>query len=147
MRCVLSVLKVTLSGLLILSHVLYTMNNLRESVEALIYHQLGIVPLSYDDRDVNRILSSLPADEAMRMKRKFRKLWRKESNCQLQSHTKSGRQFATRYKAQSGHGEVKPTKAQKRNRKFIVIRRVKIMANAMLEQISGSHVKELTPVL
>ena len=123
------------------------MNNLQELVEALIYHQLGIVPLSYDDRDINRVLSSLPADEARLMKRKFRKLWRKESNYQPPSHTKLGRQFATRYKAQSGHGEAEPTKAQKRNRKFVVIRHVKIMANSMLEQISDSHVKELTPIL
>ena len=123
------------------------MNNLRESVEALIYHQLGIVPLSYDDRDINRILSALPADDARRMKRKFRKLWRKEANYKPPSRTKLGRQFAIRYRAQTGYSETEPTKAQKRNRKFVVIRHVKIMANSMLEQISDSHVKELTPVL
>lgn len=122
------------------------MNDLRSAVETLIYHQLGIVPLSYDERDINRILSNFPADESRRMKRKFRKLWRKESNC-IPSHTKSGRQFAARYKTQMGYGEITPTKAHKRHRKLVVIRAAKIIANSMLKQVSGYDVLELSPVL
>jgi len=123
------------------------MNDLRSAVETLIYHQLGIVPLSYDERDINRILSNLPADESRRMKRKFRKLWRKESNCQPPSYTKLGRQFAARYKTQMGYGEITPTKAHKRHRKLVVIRAAKIIANSMLKQVSGYDVLELSPVL
>lgn len=123
------------------------MNNLREAVETLIYHQLGIVPLSYDERDINRVISSLPSAEARRMKRKFRKLWRKESNYVPPTRTKLGRQFAIRYKIQTGYGEVEPTKAQKRHRKHVVTRSVKIMANAMFQQISDAPVNDLTSVL
>lgn len=123
------------------------MNNLREAVETLIYHQLGIVPLSYDERDINRVISSLPPDDARRMKRKFRKLWRKESNYVPPTRTKLGHQFAIRYKAQTGYGEVEPTKVQKRHRKHVVIRNIKIMTHSMLQQISDAHVNDLTSVL
>jgi hypothetical protein len=39
-------------------------------------HERGIVPLERNHHDFNRILASLPPDDARAMKRKFRKLWR-----------------------------------------------------------------------
>lgn len=123
------------------------MSNLVASIETLIYHQLGIVPLTYDDKDINRVLMSLPADESRRIKRKFRKLWRKESNCRPPSMTKQGRQFARGFKAQAGYGVAGPTKTQKYNRKMIVMRRVKIMTTTMMRNIRYNHVLELGPIL
>lgn len=119
------------------------MNELQDAVTFLTYHQLGIVPLSYDEKDINRILSSLPPDEAKKMRRKFRKLWRKASKIKPPSNSKLGRLYAVRYKEQMGYGEAEPTKKQKRNRKWGVMRNAKIMANSMLQQISGESVKEL----
>ena len=121
------------------------MNDLREAIEALVYHQLGIVPLSYDEKDVNRILSSLPPEEAKKMRRKFRKLWRKASVIKPPSPTKRGRAYATRYKEQMGYGEAQPTKKQKRNRKWGVMRNAKIKVNSILNHVSGESVKELHP--
>lgn len=121
------------------------MNELREAIESLIYHQLGIVPLTYDEKDVNRILSSLPPEEAKKMRRKFRKLWRAASVIKPPSNTKRGRLFAARYKEQMGYGEAQPTKKQKRNRKWGVMRNAKIKANSVLNHVSGESVKELHP--
>ena len=145
MRCVSSVSEATLNGQSIQDQDPYPMNNLQDFVESLIYHQLGIVPLSYDDRDINRILASLPPEEALQMKRKFRKLWRKASVIKPPSPTKWGRAYATRYKEQMGYGEAEPTKKQKRNRKWGVMRNAKIKANSMLNHVSGESVKELHP--
>lgn len=39
--------------------------------------QLGIVPIEDPSMDFRKYLSQLPPDEATKLKRKFRKLWRK----------------------------------------------------------------------
>lgn len=40
-------------------------------------HHLGIAPIGNVRHDFNRVLSGLPGAEARRMRRRFRKLWRK----------------------------------------------------------------------
>ena len=111
------------------------MSKLRESLVSLVAHQLGIVPLSYDSEDINRILSALPPEEARAMRRKFRKMWRKEAHA-YPTNTKSARRFATRYKEQMGFGASDPTKDHKLYRKHAVARRLNIVANSMLDKIS-----------
>lgn len=43
------------------------------------FHSMGIVPLVDLDHDVKKSLETLPADEARKMRRKFRKQWRKQA--------------------------------------------------------------------
>jgi hypothetical protein len=78
---------------------------------------LGIAPIDSTIHDFNRVLATLPPDEARKMRRKFRKLWRS-----FAKRPKKGTSKA--YIAQLGLGEKDPTRAQKRYRKSEVLRRV-----------------------
>lgn len=72
-------------------------------------HSLGIVPLNYRIHDgVQEKLNLLSPDEARRMKRKFRKLWRKIAK---------QKQLSTSVDL----GESQPAKSKKRRRKNIVL--------------------------
>lgn len=52
--------------------------NLRKMLRDMAFHSLGIVPIKYIGWDgINQQLASLPPEEARKIKRKFRKLWRK----------------------------------------------------------------------
>lgn len=55
------------------------MDILKKILEETAFHTLGIVPIDGVTilGDVNKILGALPPDDAKRMRRKFRKLWRK----------------------------------------------------------------------
>jgi len=79
------------------------------------YHELGIAPISYATYDFNKILSSLSFEEARKMKRKFRKIWRK---CAKNA------KYSSQYRKQLGIGTQSPSKAQKMNRKREVVRHV-----------------------
>lgn len=52
-------------------------NDITKFIEMNAYLNEGIVPLDELHKDVNRLLADVPTEEAHRMKRKFRKLWRK----------------------------------------------------------------------
>lgn len=75
---------------------------------------LGIAPIGSTHDDVNRALDKLPPDEARRMKRKFRKLWRKF----VAAETKGRRR--SRQEAVTGKGQLVPTRRQKIARKSLV---------------------------
>ncbi|NBT35819.1 MAG: hypothetical protein EBT03_09855, partial [Betaproteobacteria bacterium] len=75
----------------------------------------GIVPLGVNVvRDINRILKDLPPEEARRMKRKFRKLWRKEAR-----KVARGAQIQ-RGQMPIGYGAKNPTRRQKEARKRMI---------------------------
>ena len=76
-------------------------------------HEHGIVPLEKLHHDFNRILASLPEEEARVMKRKFRKLWRKVAMKKNTAHSRLKR-------TTTGLGNPKPTRSQKNNRKHAV---------------------------
>lgn len=108
------------------------------------YHNLGIVPISSVDlrHDFNRYLSSLPPEEARRMKRKFRKLWR--------AAAKNPSKFISeRHILKMGLGSVEPTREEKLARKAEVSRRVMVdrvlPLKKMLSQIN--HVQHTTSSL
>lgn len=86
-----------------------------------VYHALGIVPISSIDlrHDFNRYLASLPPEEARRMKRKFRKLWRAAAK-------KPPKFVSERHIAKLGLGAPEPTREEKLARKAEVSRRVSI---------------------
>lgn len=92
--------------------------NLKLQIE---FMNKGIVPLGKTGapiwNDVNKILSSLPADEARKMKRKFRKEWRKIIKRELSHGGKVGRRAAH----DLGLSFPTPTRKNKNNRKQIVM--------------------------
>lgn len=103
------------------------MSDLRESIITLLCHQYGIVPLTYDDKDVNRILAALPRDEQVRMKRKFRKMWRK-GVLRAEFPARAGEAYKEsmllQRRRKTGLGADAPTREQKKVRKAIVLRRI-----------------------
>lgn len=78
----------------------------------------GIVPLGPGGapawHDINRILADLPPEEAHRMKRKFRKLWRQAVIPQLRHGGSAGRRTAR------ACGVGGPARGNKNNRKYKV---------------------------
>lgn len=76
--------------------------------ERLLLHEvmfeMGIIPMETPSMDVSRVLKQLPEAEARKLKRKFRKLWRKHRN-------DSG--------IQSKRGTA-PTRWEKRGRKSVI---------------------------
>lgn len=74
----------------------------------------GIVPIEHPEHDMTRILSQLPAEESLKMKRRFRKLWRKMVKAEKKPGVQAG------LARQAGMGAKKPTKAQKLARKRLV---------------------------
>lgn len=86
-----------------------------------VYHGLGIVPISSIDlrHDINRYLASLSPEDARRMRRKFRKLWR--------SAAKKPQKFVSdKHIKKLGLGTPEPTREQKLARKAEVSRRVSV---------------------
>jgi hypothetical protein len=78
----------------------------------------GIVPVGEEGApawyDINRILADLPSEEARRMKRKFRKLWRRVVIPKLRHGGREGRQTARAF------GVGGPVRGNKNNRKYKV---------------------------
>lgn len=93
-------------------------DNLTE-LERLMIHEamfnLGIVPMETPDMDVSRVLKQLPEEEARKLKRKFRKLWRKLEK----SAARKG------WTHQSLKNDKNPTRWERRNRRQLVWTEVK----------------------
>lgn len=51
--------------------------------------ELGIVPIENESFDIRRALEQIPADDARKAKRKFRKLWRKLVKRKLSNNKRS----------------------------------------------------------
>ncbi|HAN16498.1 MAG TPA: hypothetical protein DCP73_13255 [Chloroflexi bacterium] len=79
---------------------------------------LGVAPLDTVHFDINKMLAGLPPDEARKMRRKFRKLWRKYTKRKMsEAKGVSHKQTAVR---EVGLGEQSPTRAQRNHRKRAV---------------------------
>ena len=94
-------------------------NNLENILKVTLCHSAGIVPLETLNHDVNRILEGLPPDEARRMRRKFRKLWRKAFQRDAVAMGKTEKSKG-RMKRMYGVGEESPSKNQRLARKVKV---------------------------
>lgn len=82
------------------------------------FHELGIAPITPNaPQDINRALEKLSPEEARRMKRKFRKLWRKAARMGYGI-------LAPVYINMLGLGERYPNRRHKAARKREVLRRV-----------------------
>jgi hypothetical protein len=51
-------------------------NEINDILTMAAFLELGIAPIKHSTDDIDRILSSLSPEEARKMKRKFRKVWR-----------------------------------------------------------------------
>ena len=94
------------------------MDILKKLLSDIAFNNLGIAPIDGDKitADFNRTLDSVSPKEARKMKRKFRKLWRK--------YAQDGK-LPKRYTERLGLGSKEPTREQKKARKEEVLRRVK----------------------
>lgn len=92
--------------------------NLKLQIE---FMNKGIVPLGAEGadcwQDINKVLAALPPAEARKMKRKFRKEWRRLVKRELNHGGKKGRQEAR----VTGLGLTTPTRSHKNNRKHKVM--------------------------
>lgn len=82
----------------------------------------GIVPLDTTQSDINRILAELPPEEANKMRRKFRKMWRAALS-RFEDRNKS-RAAREGMRASTGKGKPEPTRAHRRSRKQLVMNEV-----------------------
>lgn len=87
----------------------------------------GIVPMSWSINggappyfDINKILASVPPDEARAMKRKFRKLWRAATKKKLNHGGREGKKLAD----EVGMGSPQARRGQKNARKSYVLRTI-----------------------
>lgn len=93
------------------------MDRLKNLQQQLAYLNAGIVPVGFGEwgvpinMDFNKVLATLPLDEARKMRRKFRKLWRKRLA------RAEGSKLHSKLSRTMGLGEASPTKKQKQARK------------------------------
>lgn len=99
------------------------MNELDKVKIMIAYLEANIVPLGQGncglmpDFDVNRVLDQLPPDEARKMKRKFRKLWRQVVRRFSLPGSRKEEKKAAR---ELGLGNLTPEKKHKNCRKWLV---------------------------
>lgn len=105
-----------------------SVNENLKPTERLLIHKAcfdeGIIPIETELADVGVSLSQLPPEEARKMKRKFRKLWRREAkrrSINLKDDSWSSR-YASRQYGKSGEH---PNRYQKVARKRVVMERIR----------------------
>lgn len=99
------------------------MNELDKVKIMIAYLEANIVPLGHGNcglmpnLDVNRVLDQLPSDEARKMKRKFRKLWRQAARRFARAGSRKEEKKAA---IELGLGNSMPEKKHKTRRKWCV---------------------------
>jgi hypothetical protein len=109
---------------------LFHANPLAEVMIEAAYHELGIAPIKDAGHNFNKILEGLNPEDARKMKRKFRKIWRKCAK---------NKKLPSAYTNQLGIGSDNPTKIQMRNRKREVSRH--IIAERVMPLVSSFQEK------
>jgi hypothetical protein len=94
----------------------------RKIIEDSLFMSMGIAPIRGVPDDMNKVLNNLPPDEVRRMKRKFRKLWRKFAKHPHAAEPRSVHLWVTQG---MGLGDPSPTRSAKVKRKAEVLRRVR----------------------
>ena len=80
-----------------------------------------ILPMERTDLDMRRALSQLPAEEAHKLKRKFRKMWRKAMKAEIAGAGPSNRAVPEKMlKQRLGAGKALPSRAERNARKQLV---------------------------
>ena len=92
----------------------------RAIITAVMFEQ-GIVPMEQTTLDMRRVLEQLPPEEARKMRRKFRKLWRRAMEAEAGPPGKDKPTVReTRAKAHYGAGKVIPSRSERNARKQLV---------------------------
>jgi hypothetical protein len=94
----------------------------RAIIQAVMFTQ-GILPMEKTNLDMKRALKQLPPDEARKLSRKFRKLWRQA----MQVEVGTGSKTSYRSKAAElryGVGKQVPSRAERQARKQLVFDRL-----------------------
>lgn len=107
----------------------------RDLMLTVVYNEAGIVRIDSTVHDVNRKLASLPPEEALKMKRKFRKMWRAALKRELAKAKKASDHIALMRRA--GKGMV-PDKRQRTNRKALVATEMRLAAMRLLGKAASS---------
>jgi len=102
----------------------------RELMLKTVYHEAGIVQIASTAHDVNRTLAGMSPEEARKMKRKFRKLWRKAVAHEL-TRAKSPAAYL-HSKSRAGLGEPAPEKRHKAYRKILVGVEMRLAAERLM---------------
>lgn len=104
--------------------------------------EAGIIPIEQPEHDMTRVLAQLSPEDAQKMKRKFRKLWRK-----MVREKKDAPRMQAAIANQAGMGAKKPTKAQKLARKRLVFNKLweEVVAPALekFEAVKQEHKKDV----
>lgn len=100
-------------------------SDLRDVDKALVHHVMfseGIVPIEQVEHDIRRTLKNVTPEEARKLKRKFRKLWRKIAKSQLNAEKNSSRFAALKASADRhlGKGKRVPSRWERTERKRLV---------------------------
>lgn len=116
------------------------MNALDKLRRNLKFFEAGIIPIGIPDdlaptsaeawHDMNRILESMPPEEARIAKRKFRKLWRAAAKAELRNK-KVKRNCGRKTAASLGLGVVEPKRSHKNMRKWRVAREIAARAGIL----------------
>lgn len=81
-----------------------------------VHFEAGIVPMEKTGLDMRRALNQLEPDEARKLKRRFRKLWRKLAARQVAQGSASDKMM----KGKLGTGKQVPSRAERNARKQLV---------------------------
>lgn len=101
-----------------------------------VYLQEGIVPIEKSG-DMNKALDTMSPEQAIKMKRKFRKMWRKAVKSEF-LQKEADPEFVKHWYGLDNGGRV-PTRAQKNSRKQLV--------KSLVEEKVRDCVKSVTPKL
>ena len=110
----------------------------------------GIVPIESTHENVNNALRDLPEEQAIAMKRKFRKMWRKA----LKDKVMSGVADPQSIEAWYGSPGKMPTANQKNNRKALVkakitqkvLEDVKRLRDGLVSRLSGGSLSRVARI-
>lgn len=110
-------------------------NQLMSDAERMFVHtvmfQAGIVPMENAAMDVRRALQDVDPDAARKLKRKFRKLWRKAMRAKLVSNPIRRAEVVIDSVTKKG---APPTRRQKLHRKQIVTEALRPAVDGLMQQ-------------
>ncbi len=79
----------------------------------------GIIPIEETPHDMTRVLSQLPIEDARKLKRKFRKVWRKLAKAE-QLKQNQGKSKKVQIGSQYGKNKLNPSRRERLERKRLV---------------------------
>jgi hypothetical protein len=94
------------------------MKDIEKALVHLVMLSRGIVPMINTSHDISRALSQLPPEEALKMRRKFRKLWRAAMRACFAEIPSPGARRSL--KKQLALGQARPDRLSRASRKSLV---------------------------